>query len=695
MKKPPIAKRIAHTQTLHEQSWTDHYHWLRAENWQECVDDPEQLPVDIKEYLRLENRWFEEAMSDTVPLQTQLMAEMRGRIQDVDQSLADKEGGWCYLERYEKGDEYPRYFRYPRDREPDECTLQLLINFNIEAQDHEYFDCGDVEYSPDHGLLAWSADTNGSERYIVRIRHLDTGVDKDTLEDVYSVTWAGSEYLFYTKVDEDYRPSCVYRHRVGSASSEDVLVYEEMDTRFSCSVWTSLSGEYVFIGSDMNDQSEVWFIPTRDVTAKPVVVEPRADAIEYEVEHQGDRFLIHTNADGAQDFKIMSAPCDTPARSHWVDWLAHRTGVMVLDVYAYKGWTMWLERENALPRMCYCRAAEGSDAVQIVNFPQGAYALSLEPLLEFDESVFRFSFESPSTPTQTYAFDMTTGGRTLLKEEQIPSGHNIEDYVVRRLSAKSLDNESIPVTVLHHKDTTLDGSAPCMLSAYGAYGSSIPASFSSSSLSLVNRGFVYVLAHVRGGQEKGRAWYDAARGADKQNTFNDVVAVAHHLIETNYTATGRIVVSGGSAGGLMVGAVINQSADLWAGAIADVPFVDVLNTLVDESLPLTPGEWSQWGNPLDSREAFDVIRGYSPYDNVEDRPYPPMMVTAGVSDPRVTYWEPAKWVAQHRHTRSDSNLLVFKTNMSTGHFGATGRYASLQDEALEQAFALKVVGLNA
>ncbi len=692
--KPPAATRIPRQCTLHGETWIDHYHWLRAENWQACVDNPELLPRDIKSYLTQENLWFTEQMAGTVDLQAQLLCEMRGRIQDVDQSLSDADGVWCYLERFEEGDEYPRYFRYARDSRVEDASFELLINFNDEAQSHEYFDCGDVEYSPDHRYLAWSADVNGAERYTVRIRNLHTGVDEDTIEDVYSISWADAEYLFYTVVDDDFRPSRVYRHQRGTASNEDVLVFEESDTRFFCSVWTSLSGEYVFIGSDMDDQSEVWYIPTTDITAKPIVIEPRAQDVEYEVEHQGDRFLIHTNADGAQDSKIMTAPCQTPGRDHWVDWLAHRDGIMVLDVYAYKDWTMWLEREDALPRICYCRATEAADSVRVVDFPQEAYALSLEPLVEFDESVFRFSFESPSTPTQTYAFTMDDGARTLLKQEQIPSGHDINDYLVRRLSAKGFDDEHIPVTLVHHKDTNIDGSAPCFLSAYGAYGSSVPASFSSNSLSLVDRGVVYVLAHVRGGQEKGRAWYEAARGAAKQNTFDDVVAVAHCLIENGYTSKGKLIISGGSAGGLVVGAVINQCPDLWAGAIADVPFVDALNTLIDDSLPLTPGEWSQWGNPLDNKAAFDIIRKYSPYDNIEDQSYPPMMVTAGVSDPRVTYWEPAKWVAQHRHVRSDSHSLIFKTNMSSGHFGATGRYASLQDEALEQAFALKVLGVS-
>lgn len=692
--KPPIARRVAHPRTLHGQTWIDHYHWLRADNWQECVDDPAALPDNISDYLHAENTWFDHCMASTASLQAKLVSEMRGRIQDVDQSLPDEEGSWCYQECYEQGDEYPRYFRYPRGTAPEDNSRQLLIDFNLEAALHDYFDQGDVEYSPAHSHLAWSADTNGSERYQLRIRNLTTGLDEDFIDDVYSVSWGNADFLFYTRVDADYRPSSVYRHYLGTSSDDDVLVFEEADKRFYCSVWTSLSGHYVFIGSDMNDQSEVWTISTADITAIPTVIEPRAENIEYSVEHQGDRFLILTNADNAEDFKIVTTKCSTPGRDNWIDWLAHRSGVMVLDLYAYKDWTMWLERENALPRICYCRSAEPSSKVIRLEFEQEAYALSLEPLMEFDQSVFRVSFESPSTPAKTYGFDMQDGSRILLKEDVLPGGHNSDDYVVQRVFAPAVDGESVPVTLLYHKNTAINGSAPCFLTAYGAYGSSVPADFSSSCLSLVDRGFVYAVAHVRGGQEKGRAWYDAARGICKQNTFDDVVAVARYLIDQTYTGEGQIILSGGSAGGLMVGAVINQTDELWAGAIADVPFVDALNTLIDETLPLTPGEWSQWGNPLDSRSAFDAIRNYSPYDNVQARPYPPMLVTAGVSDPRVTYWEPAKWVAQHRHVRSDEALLVFKTNMSSGHFGATGRYASLQDEAIEQAFALKVMGLD-
>ena len=690
--KPPIAKRVDFQRTLHGKSWNDPYHWLRAPNWQACIEDPDALPEDIKQYLIAENTWCDHQLADTQALQARLLDEMKGRIEDVEQSLPDVDGPWCYLERYEQGDEHARYFRYPQGASTGKENMTLLINLNEEAEQYEYFDCGDYDYNPTHTHLAWTADTRGSERYQARIRNLLTGEDEDLIDDVYDIAWGSATDLFYTRLDADYRASAVYRHTLGTPSSDDVLIFEEHDVRFSCDIWTSLSRRYFFISSSTDDQSEVWFIPSGDIHAKAQLIEARTQGLEYSVEHQGDRFFIVTNADGASDFKVVTAPCGTPSRANWIDFIPYREGIMLLDFYAYENWLMWLERENALPRICFC-PADNHTHVQSVDFDEQAYAISLEPLLEFNESVFRFSFETPALPAQTFSFGMQSGERQLLKQDKIPSGHNSADYRVLRAQAQAHDGELVPVTVLHHRNTALDGSAPCLLYAYGAYGSSCAATFSSSILSLVDRGFVYAVAHVRGGQEKGRAWYDDAREHKKQNTFDDVVAVAHHLIKTNYTDTGRLVLYGASAGGLMVGAVLNQTTDLWAGAIAQVPFVDAINSLIDDTLPLTPGEWSQWGNPLADSETFDYIQRYSPYDNVQSRAYPPLLVTAGVSDPRVTYWEPAKWVAKHRHQREDSHLLLLKTNMSTGHFGESGRYASLKDEALEQAFALKVVGL--
>ncbi len=700
-----MAKRVPVEHERFGVRWVDDFHWLRADNWQACVNEPERLPEAIKQYLNSENAWCEARMADTAELQSTLQAEMRGRIQADDDSLPDEEGPWSYFERYQGDDEYPSYWRQARQT-PD--RQHLLVDLNVEATGHDYFAPGEVEYSPDHRWLAWSVDTTGAERHSVRIRDIATGQDQDCIPDVESVCWGDRQHLFYTRVDDDLRANQIFRHVLGSDSSEDVLVYEEQDPRFACSVWTSLSGDYVFISSDTDDQSEVWYIACADITASPVLVEARAESIEYSIEHQAERFLILTNADGASDFKIMQAPCESPSREHWRDWLPARPGRMVLDVYAYQDWIMWIEREDALPRICYTRSSgvsasgqrvgkqdAGAMPIHHIAFEEEAYSMSLEPLLEFGERRFRFGYESPSTPEQTWQFDMATGERSLLKAQKIPSGHDPSAYVVKRLNAPSKDGELVPVTLLYHRDTAIDGSAPCWLSGYGAYGSSIPASFAGNMLSLVDRGFVYATAHVRGGQEKGRAWYEAARFGGKHHSIDDMIGVGRYLVSENYTAAGKIVLSGASAGGLLVGAALNEETELWGAAVADVPFVDVLHTLLDDTLPLTPGEWAQWGNPLVDQQAFEDIRQYCPYLNVQPRAYPPMLVTAGISDSRVTYWEPAKWVAKHRQLRSDPAELLLKTNMHGGHFGEAGRYASLAETALEQAFALKVMGLAA
>lgn len=686
--KPPIAKSRPVDQSAHGVTWTDEYAWLRAENWQACVRDPGQLPAEIRSYLEAENTWYDEHMRATEPLQQTLINEMKSRIAPDDESVPSADGPWAYFHRYRKGDEHPVYLRRPRDG-GDET---VLIDLNQEAAGQAYFDAGDIDHSPDHRYLAWSADTNGSEYYKLRIRDLNTGQDIETLEDVGGLTWGNANTLFYSRVDEQHRPSRIYCHVLGTDATQDVLVHDETDPRFFCSVWTSRSQAFVFIGINMNDQSEIRFIPTSDLTAVPVVIEPRTEGLEYDVEHQGERFILLTNADDATDFKIVHTPVTTPARTHWRDLVAHQPSRMLLSIAAYRDWLLWMEREDALPRLRYL-GADGSAGE--LAFDEQAYSLSMRSETEYDASAFRYGYESPSTPSQIYSHDLSTGERTLLKTRHIPAGHDPADYLVRRLQATAPDGAQVPVTLLSHRNTPIDGSAPCLLYGYGSYGATMPASFSSARLSLVDRGFVYAIAHVRGGEEKGRAWYEAAKFGGKVNTFDDFVAVGEYLVDSGYTARERIVIEGGSAGGLLVGAVLNRAPDLWGGAIADVPFVDVLNTILDDSLPLTPGEWSQWGNPVESRQAFDDIRGYSPYDNVQARPYPPMLVTCGVSDPRVTYWEAAKWVARHRAMRWDDNLLVLKTNMSSGHFGETGRYGRLADTARSQAFAIMVLqGLN-
>ena len=713
----PVASKVAVTCSAHQHSWVDDYAWLRASNWQQAMREPDTLPDDIKAYLNAENEYYAQAMAGTEALQDELIAEMRGRIQENDNSVPEPDGPYSYSDRYVEGAEHPVYVRTDRDGGNEE----ILLDVNIEARDHEYFDLGVVDYSPTHETLAWSRDTSGAEYYQLVFRqlssssgaagqsassqsHADNVPAEDVpadyvpvnyvpagyvIEDVDSVCWGDGQTVFYTRVDENHRPGKVYRHTLGSDPKDDVLVYEEKDSRFFCSVWRSRSGEYVFISAGMNDQDEVWYIPIADVTASPRVIENRAEGVEYTIEHQGDRFLILTNVDDALDFKLVQTPVETPARTHWQDVLPYQPGRMIKTVEAYRDWVMWLEQEDALPRICFMDA---DGHMQSVDLDEEAYALALDAGEEYVSDSFRYRYSSPTTPTQTFEYNMRSGARTLLKEQKIPSGHRPTDYIARRITALSHDGAEVPLTLLHHRDTPVDGSAPCLLYGYGSYGSSTPASFSANRLSLVDRGFIYAIAHVRGGQEKGRAWYEAAKFEGKLNSFHDLIACAETLTSEGFARTGGIVIHGGSAGGLLVAAAVNMRPELFGGVIADVPFVDVLNTILDESLPLTPGEWSQWGNPLRDKEAFDHIRAYSPYDNIRSVDYPPMLVTAGVSDPRVTYWEPAKWVAKLRATKTDNNVLLLKTNMSSGHYGKTGRFAALEDSARTQAFAIGVVG---
>jgi len=682
----PVADRITVECTAHGETWTDDYAWLRADNWQQAMREPDKLPEKIKEYLQAENNYYNEAMAQTASLQTSLVAEMRARIQEEDIAIPDRHGAWLYCYRFNEGSEHPVYFRSPVE---DSAAEQILLDVNQEAFNKEYFDHDLVEHSPDHKLLAWSCDTSGAEYYRVQLRDLKTGIDSEyTLEDVDTLAWANGTTLFYARVDENHRANRIYRHTTGSNPASDILVYEERDNRFSCGVETSMSGDYIFITTGMNDQDEVWYIPANSPQDTPVLIEQRTDRLEYSVDHQGDYFIILTNADNADDFKVMRTPVSKPSRVHWQDLIEYQQGRMIHTVEVFRDWLMWLESENALPRICFTDAAGKTNSIK---FDEEAYSLGLDTGLEYDADSFRFDYSSPSTPEQTWEYEMQTGARRLLKEQKIPSGHDPQQYITRRIMATSHDGAIVPVTLLHHRDTAIDGTAPCLLYGYGSYGSSIPAYFSGNRLSLVDRGFVYAIAHVRGGQEKGRAWYEAAKFENKPNTFHDFIACAEALIKQSFTAPKKIVIHGGSAGGLLVGAVLNMKPEILGGAIADVPFVDVLNTILDDSLPLTPGEWSQWGNPIESHQAFDDIRSYSPYDNIATADYPPILVTAGVSDPRVTYWEPAKWVAQLRARKTDSNVLLLKTNMVSGHYGKTGRFSGLEDSARSFAFAITVV----
>ncbi|NBN62942.1 S9 family peptidase [Pannonibacter tanglangensis] len=686
---PPRAEARPLTLTTHGITRQDDYAWLRADNWQEVMRDPSVLAADIRAYLEAENAYLEAQMAPTKALQDTLFAEMKGRIKEDDSSVPMPDGPYEYGLRYVTGGQHPLLTRTPRGGGDE----QILVDGDKEAAGKAYFKLAGATHAPDHSRLAWAYDDKGSEFYTLKLRDMATGADMATvIEDTAGggVFSACGRYLFYIRVDANHRPSKLFRHEIGTDPAADVLVYEEADAGFFMGVGKTQSGSHIVIDIHDHETSEVHVIPADAPTSAPRLIAARQTAVEYSVDESGGRFYILTNADDAEDFKIVTAPASDPGRANWRDLVPHKGGRLILSVTAYKDFIVRLEREDGLPRIVVRRLV---DAVEhAIAFDEEAYSLGLSDGYEFDTSLIRFTYSSMTTPSRTYDYDVETRQRTLRKEQVVPSGHDPANYVTRRLQARAADGELVPVSVLYRKDTPLDGSAPCLLYGYGSYGISIPASFNTNCLSLVDRGFVYAIAHIRGGKEKGYAWYSKGRREFKRNTFTDFLAAADHLVGEGFTAHERIVAQGGSAGGMLMGAVANMGGEKFGGIIAEVPFVDVLNTMLDDTLPLTPPEWPEWGNPIASREAYDYIAGYSPYDNVTAKAYPAILAVGGLTDPRVTYWEPAKWVARLRAVKTGDSLLMLKTNMEAGHGGASGRFDRLKEVALVQAFALKVTG---
>ncbi|TYC52257.1 S9 family peptidase [Rhodobacterales bacterium] len=686
---PPRADVRPTTQETHGVTRQDEYAWLRADNWQEVMRDPAVLADDIRAYLDAENAYQDDRMAPTKALQEKLFSEMRGRIKEDDSSVPSPDGAFAYGLKYETGGQQPIFFRTPR--EGGEETV--LIHGDREAEGKAYFRIGGAGQSPDHKLLAWAYDDKGSEYYSLRLRDIATGKDMDyAVEDTGGggVFSADSKYVFYVRLDANHRPSKLFRHEIGTDPAGDVLVYEEKDAGFFMGVGKTQSGDTIVIDIHDHETSEVWMIPADRPTADPVLIAPRETGIEYSVEDHGDTLYILTNADDAEDFKIVTAPKDNPGRDNWTDLVAHKPGCLILSHCVYKTFMTRLEREDGLPRIVIRRLADNIE--HSIAFDEEAYSLGLGDGYEFDTTTIRFSYSSMTTPSQTFDYNVETRERVLRKEQEIPSGHNSEDYVTRRLMAPAADGETVPVSVLYRKDTKLDGSAPLLLYGYGSYGITVSASFNTNCLSLVDRGFVYAIAHIRGGKDKGFRWYKDGRRENKKNTFTDFISAADHLVAEKFTAHDRIVAQGGSAGGMLMGAVANMAPRKFGGIIAEVPFVDVLNTMLDDTLPLTPPEWPEWGNPVTDKAAYDYIGSYSPYDNVAAQDYPAILAVAGLTDPRVTYWEPAKWVARLRATRTNDSFLMLKTNMEAGHGGASGRFDRLKEVALVQAFALMVTG---
>lgn len=687
---PPVAERRPHTVSHHGISVSDDYAWLKDANWQKVLQDPSKLAPDIRTYLEAENAYTQSLLGSTSALQKTLVAEMRGRVKEDDSTVPSPDGPFAYFRKFRDGGQHPLFVRQPRDG----GEAHVILDGDQLAGQSKFFQFGGARHSPDHALEAWSSDSRGSEYFTIRIRDWASGKDlDDSVEDTDgSVVWTvDSRAFYYVKLDDNHRPMQVYRHRLGTAQADDALIYEETDSGWFTHLHESASGRFCVIAGGDHETSEQRLIDLQLADAQPRLVAAREDGVQYSLADRGDELFVLTNADKAIDFKVVTAPLADPARTNWRDLIAYRPGVYVLDIELYAHHLIRLERKNALPSIIIRDLTSGDE--HAIAFDEAAYSLDTMGGYEFETTNLRFSYSSMTTPSEVFDYDMATRERALRKRQEIPSGHDPADYVTTRIMATSHDGAQVPVSILHRRDLVRDGRAPLLLYGYGSYGHAIPASFSANRLSLVDRGFVYAIAHIRGGADKGWQWYLDGKRETKTNTFEDFAAAGRALIAENYTGAKRIVAHGGSAGGMLMGAVANRSGELFAGIVAEVPFVDVLNTMLDDTLPLTPPEWPEWGNPIDDEQAFRTILSYSPYDNVSAKAYPAILAMGGLTDPRVTYWEPAKWVARLRATMTGGGPVLLRTNMDAGHGGASGRFDRLDEVALAYAFALWAAGL--
>ncbi len=687
---PPVAPWRPHSVTTHGITVVDDYAWLKDPNWQEVLRDPGVLDADIRKYLEEENAYTESLLGHTGALQKALVAEMRGRIKEDDSSVPAPDGPFAYMRKFREGGQHELFGRMPRNG----GEAEIILDGDALSAAHEYFRFGGARHSPDHRLEAWSADVKGSEYFSIRVRDWATRTDRDDLveETDGAVVWSTDcKSFFYVKLDDNHRPMQVWRHRLGTAQADDVLVYEERDSGWFTHIHESSSGRFCVIAGGDHETSEQQLIDLANPGAPTRLVAAREVGVQYSLADRGDELFILTNAGDAIDFKVVTTPLAAPERANWRDLIPHRAGVYIIDLELYSGHLVRLERANALAAIVIRDLTTGDE--HAIAFDEAAYSLDTMGGYEFDTTNLRFSYSSMTTPSEVYDYDMAGRTRTLRKRQEIPSGHNPADYVTTRIMATSHDGAAVPVSILHAKDLKRDRTAPLLLYGYGSYGMAMPASFSANRLSLVDRGFVYAIAHIRGGTDKGWGWYLDGKRDKKTNSFEDFAASARALIEAKYTATKRIVGHGGSAGGMLMGAVANRAGELFAGIVAEVPFVDVLNTMLDDTLPLTPPEWPEWGNPIESEKDFRTILSYSPYDNVAAKDYPAILAMGGLTDPRVTYWEPAKWIARLRATMRSGGPVLLRTNMGAGHGGASGRFNRLDEVAIAYAFALWAVGL--
>ncbi len=682
---PPIAEKREHSYTHHGITISDPYHWLKDQSYP-TIDDE-----DVLDYLKAENAWFEANMEPFKAQTEALFEEMRARIKEDDSSVPQKDGDYLYWVEFEEGAQYRKHYRKPvAVPDGEEAEPQLMLDENALAEGLEYFRLGAMSVSDNGRYLAYSFDDNGSERFTARIKDLETGelLDDVIPETLSGLTWVANDTMIaYGKANANWRVDNVRLHKLGTSADEDIEIYKEEDITFRAGAGLSAEDNWLIIVATDSETSEVRLVSADDPTGEQILISPRQKGREYSVDVRGDDIYIWTNDDHI-NFRLAKADLDTPGE--WETVLEGSDEFYLTGFELFKDFMVTEGRLNGLDQV-QIRSYDNPLKAQPIAFPESSYNAGLSNNPEYDMSTLRLSYESMVTPDSVYDYDVKKGTLELLKQQEIPSGYDASLYTTERLEIEARDGTMVPVSVVYRKDREPGG--PLHLYAYGAYGYAIPPGFSTTRLSLIDRGFAYAIAHIRGGDDLGRRWYLQGKMNERTNTFNDFVDVGRGLVAKGYTAEGKVTASGGSAGGELMGAVINQDPKLFGAVASHVPFVDVLNTMLDDSLPLTPGEWQEWGNPIESKQAFAYILSYSPYDQVSAQDYPPLLVTAGLNDPRVTYWEPAKWVAKLRDVKTDDNTLLLKTNMGAGHGGKSGRWNSLYETAEEFTFFLWQMGM--
>ena len=681
----PKINKILSTVKIHNEELIDNYSWIKQKDWKEVILNPNKLNAQVKKYLDEENLFKENQLKDINDIEKKLFEELKSKIKNEDNSVPKKDGNYLYGYKYNKNSEYPIYYRKNTTNNSEE----IILDCEKKSKTHTYFNVASISHSHDHRHVAYNIDTNGSEYFSIFIEDIQKQelLSPEIKNTTGDIVWSlDNNYIFYVRLDQNHRPTKVFKHKIGSNSEKDLLIYEEKDPSFFCSINLSKTKNYLFIRTADHETSEYLFINLKLNEITPTLFKKRVKKIEYDLEHHEKFFLISTNIDNAKNFKIMISHEESYQK--WEEFIPYERVNLILDFILLKDWLVRLER------------TEGSENIIILNlnnknqhkisFNEEAYNLSLDHGYEYETDTFRYSYSSPTTPKSVFDYDCKSKKQELKKTQEVPSGHNKDDYICKKIFATAHDNEKIPITILYKKGVKLDSNNYLLLYGYGSYGISIPSNFSTNRLSLVDRGIIYAIAHIRGGKEKGYEWYENGKLLNKKNTFLDFISCAEKLCEDKYTSPKKIVAQGGSAGGLLMGYIANERPDLFLGIIAQVPFVDICNTMLDEDLPLTVTEIPEWGDIKNDKKSFLYVKSYSPYDNVKKQNYPHMLVTGGISDPRVTYWEMTKWVAKLRENKTDNNLLLLHMNMTAGHSGASGRFDYLKEIAMEYGFVLKI-----